>query len=169
MIHIHQNDIQHNKQHSAEWLSAQQHPFWIQSTNCCSNERFNSTKSHSANVMAGKAFLSSFWTKKTYFYVFRHAENGSPKFLSSEKNPKITPHGHSNGRRSLHHHKITNKEGTPAGCSTPSSMEEPPHSKPSYSGPKPPHCSFPPVALQATDHHQLQTEYSLIRLFVLEL
>jgi hypothetical protein len=34
----------------------------------------------------------------------------------------------------------------------------------SHSGTRPPHCSFPPVALRATDHHQLRIEYSLIRL-----
>jgi hypothetical protein len=32
-------------------------------------------------------------------------------------------------------------------------MEEPPRSKPSHSGRKPPHCCSPPSGLDATDHH----------------
>ncbi len=96
-------------------------------------------------------------------FHFRHAENSSPNFFSSEKNPEnpeITPRCHQPSTPSPPNYKPV---GTLAGSSTPSSTEEPPHTKPSYSGPKPPHCSFPPMALQATDH-QLQTEYSFIRL-----
>ncbi len=90
-------------------------------------------------------------------FHFRQAENSSLNFFSSEKNPEnpeITSRCHQPSTPSPPNYKPV---GTLAGSSTPSSTEEPPHTKPSYSGPKPPHCSFPPMALQATDH-QLQTK-----------
>jgi len=65
-------------------------------------------------------------------------------------------------------HSITTKITNQKALRQAAQLSEPPHSRPSHSGTRPPHCSFPPVAL-ATDHHQLQIEYSLIRLFVLGL
>ncbi len=59
-------------------------------------------------------------------------------------------------------HSITTW-GTPSGCPTPSSIEEPP-SQPSHSGCKPPHCSSPPSGLLGHLFPPQQTEYSLFRL-----
>jgi hypothetical protein len=61
------------------------------------------------------------------------------KIFSSEKTSRNNPT--SNGGCPLHHNQNYKPEGTMAGCSTPSSTEEPSCPRPSYSGTRPLHCS----------------------------
>ncbi len=73
-------------------------------------------------------------------------ENGHHNFFSFEKNPEITPSGHLQWQPSIpsppKEPPSYKPEGTKAACWTPSSIEEPPCSRPSYSGTRPLHCSF---------------------------
>jgi hypothetical protein len=94
--------------------------------------------------------------KKTLLSSFCHAENGSPKFFSSEENPKnpeITPRITSNGGRPLHHHKITNQKAPWQAVQLPLQWKN--HHAPNLHTVASSLCTvvFPQLALQASDHH----------------
>jgi hypothetical protein len=81
------------------------------------------------------------------FPFLPHGRRLSKTFILREKTPETTNCGHQQWRPST---PTPQKEppsykpkGTMAGCPTLSSTEEPPHSRPSYSGTRPPHFSPP--------------------------